>query len=222
MASRRNLMRWSCSDRPGAARACWRPTRTMRLIFADGAPGGAEDRWFAMLGEHVARLLHEAAVPLLQGRDHGEERRLARLGRDLARAHRPLDRPFQSAGLAQCRHLLRPALRARRRRHGGCALARRVRCRQRQSGFRQAPGRGRGRRAARARLVRPLPDRAGPHRPQEGGTVRHRQRRTRARHPLSRRGAGDAGAARWRQGGAASAPKASSICSRTRTASSST
>ena len=37
------------------------------LIFADGAPGGAEDRWFAMLGEHVARLLHEAAVPYCKG-----------------------------------------------------------------------------------------------------------------------------------------------------------
>jgi DNA polymerase-3 subunit epsilon/CBS domain-containing protein len=37
------------------------------LIFADGAPGGAEDRWFAMLGEHVARILHEAAVPYCKG-----------------------------------------------------------------------------------------------------------------------------------------------------------
>ena len=37
------------------------------LIFADGAPGGAEDRWFAMLAEHVSRLLHEAAVPYCKG-----------------------------------------------------------------------------------------------------------------------------------------------------------
>jgi CBS domain-containing protein len=37
------------------------------LIFAEGAPGGAEDRWFALLGEHVARLLHEAAVPYCKG-----------------------------------------------------------------------------------------------------------------------------------------------------------
>jgi CBS domain-containing protein len=37
------------------------------LIFSDGAPGGAEDRWFAMLGEHVSRLLHEAAVPDCKG-----------------------------------------------------------------------------------------------------------------------------------------------------------
>jgi DNA polymerase-3 subunit epsilon/CBS domain-containing protein len=37
------------------------------LIFADGAPGGAEDRWFALLGEHVARQLHEAAVPYCRG-----------------------------------------------------------------------------------------------------------------------------------------------------------
>jgi CBS domain-containing protein len=37
------------------------------LIFADGAPGGAEDRWFALFGEHVTRLLHEAAVPYCKG-----------------------------------------------------------------------------------------------------------------------------------------------------------
>jgi CBS domain-containing protein len=37
------------------------------LIFADGAPGGAEDRWFATLGEHIARLLHEAAIPYCKG-----------------------------------------------------------------------------------------------------------------------------------------------------------
>jgi DNA polymerase-3 subunit epsilon/CBS domain-containing protein len=37
------------------------------LIFAEGAPGGSEDRWFAMLGEHIARILHEAAVPYCKG-----------------------------------------------------------------------------------------------------------------------------------------------------------
>ena len=37
------------------------------LIFADGAPDSAEDRWFAMLGEHAARILHEAAVPYCKG-----------------------------------------------------------------------------------------------------------------------------------------------------------
>jgi len=37
------------------------------LIFAEGAPDGAEDRWFAMLGEHTARILHEAAVPYCKG-----------------------------------------------------------------------------------------------------------------------------------------------------------
>lgn len=37
------------------------------LIFAEGAPDSAEDRWFAMLGEHTARILHEAAVPYCAG-----------------------------------------------------------------------------------------------------------------------------------------------------------
>jgi DNA polymerase-3 subunit epsilon/CBS domain-containing protein len=37
------------------------------LIFSDGAPEGVEDRWFAMLGEHIARILHEAAIPYCKG-----------------------------------------------------------------------------------------------------------------------------------------------------------
>lgn len=37
------------------------------LIFAEGGPDGAEDRWFAMFGEHVSRILHEAAVPYCKG-----------------------------------------------------------------------------------------------------------------------------------------------------------
>jgi CBS domain-containing protein len=37
------------------------------LIFSDGAPDGVEDRWFATLSEHTARILHEAAVPYCKG-----------------------------------------------------------------------------------------------------------------------------------------------------------
>jgi DNA polymerase-3 subunit epsilon/CBS domain-containing protein len=37
------------------------------LIFADGAPGGADDQWFALLGEHIARFLHEASIPYCKG-----------------------------------------------------------------------------------------------------------------------------------------------------------
>ncbi len=37
------------------------------LIFAEGAPGGAEDRWFETLGTHVADILHEAGVPYCRG-----------------------------------------------------------------------------------------------------------------------------------------------------------
>lgn len=37
------------------------------LVFAEGAPGGAEDRWFEALGTHVADILHEAGVPYCKG-----------------------------------------------------------------------------------------------------------------------------------------------------------
>ena len=33
------------------------------IVFAEGEPDGAEDRWFARLGTHVAEILHEAGVP---------------------------------------------------------------------------------------------------------------------------------------------------------------
>jgi CBS domain-containing protein len=37
------------------------------LVFAQGAPDGAEDRWFARLGMHAADILHEAGVPYCKG-----------------------------------------------------------------------------------------------------------------------------------------------------------
>jgi DNA polymerase-3 subunit epsilon/CBS domain-containing protein len=37
------------------------------LVFADGAPGGAEDEWFGQLGIHIADILHEVGVPYCKG-----------------------------------------------------------------------------------------------------------------------------------------------------------
>lgn len=37
------------------------------IVFADGKPGGIEDRWFATLGTHVADILHEVGVPYCTG-----------------------------------------------------------------------------------------------------------------------------------------------------------
>jgi CBS domain-containing protein len=37
------------------------------IVFADGEPGGLEDRWFAALGTHVADILHEVGVPYCAG-----------------------------------------------------------------------------------------------------------------------------------------------------------
>jgi CBS domain-containing protein len=37
------------------------------LVFAEGEPGGAEDRWFEALGERVADILNEVGVPYCRG-----------------------------------------------------------------------------------------------------------------------------------------------------------
>jgi CBS domain-containing protein len=37
------------------------------LVFADGAPGGAEDRWFEAFAGHVADILNEVGVPYCKG-----------------------------------------------------------------------------------------------------------------------------------------------------------
>ena len=37
------------------------------IVFAEGAPDGPEDRWFAALGAHVADILHEVGVPYCAG-----------------------------------------------------------------------------------------------------------------------------------------------------------
>jgi len=37
------------------------------LVFADGAPDGAEDRWFGKLAVHIADILHEVGVPYCKG-----------------------------------------------------------------------------------------------------------------------------------------------------------
>lgn len=37
------------------------------LVFAEGAPDGPHDRWFAALAGHIADILHEAGVPYCKG-----------------------------------------------------------------------------------------------------------------------------------------------------------
>jgi DNA polymerase-3 subunit epsilon/CBS domain-containing protein len=37
------------------------------IVFAEGEPDGATDRWFAVLGGHIADILHEVGVPYCQG-----------------------------------------------------------------------------------------------------------------------------------------------------------
>ena len=37
------------------------------LVFAQGEPGGSQDRWFETLGTHVADILHEVGVPYCKG-----------------------------------------------------------------------------------------------------------------------------------------------------------
>ena len=165
------------------------------IVFADGEPGDAADRWFARFGGIVADILHEVGVPYCKGGVMAKNDAVARLARDLARAHRRLDRALQSRRPAVGRYLLRSGGRAWRRRAGEGTMARRVRRRARQCRFRQAAG-GSGRRGGeRPQHLGRLAHREWPHRSQEGGPVRHRHHRARAGDPSSSARALDAGAA---------------------------
>ena len=95
------------------------------LVFADGEPGGAQDRWFEALGGHIADILHEVGVPYCKGGVMAKNPQWRGSRRHLARAHRRLDRALEAAGPAVGRHLLRHASGARRRRALHDALARR-------------------------------------------------------------------------------------------------
>ena len=86
------------------------------LVFADGEPDGAEDRWFAALGAHVADILHEVGVPYCKG---GVMAKNPQWRGSLATWRERIADwigALQPAGPAVGRHLLRYARRARRRR----------------------------------------------------------------------------------------------------------
>ena len=66
------------------------------LIFAEGEPGGREDRWFAALGAHVADILHEVGVPYCKGGVMAKNPQWRGSVRDLAPAHRRVDRALEA------------------------------------------------------------------------------------------------------------------------------
>ena len=84
----------------------------MPSVFADGAPGSAADQWFARLGGIVADILHEVGVPYCKGGVMARNPQWRGLARDLACAHRRLDRALKSGRPAVGRYLLRSGRRA--------------------------------------------------------------------------------------------------------------
>ena len=66
-ASRCAPMQSRCWARVGGVRVLLAMDQDNALVFADGAPGGAEDQWFEQLGVHVADILHEVGVPYCKG-----------------------------------------------------------------------------------------------------------------------------------------------------------
>ena len=176
------------------------------IVFAEGEPGGAADRWFAHSARIVADILHEVGVPYCTGgimarndawRGSMATWRARVAGLDRAVPIRPICcRSTSSSILSGCTATPRwPRVVARRLRRGA------GQCR-----LRQAAGAIGRRDAARAHHVRQHAHRERPHRSQEGRPVRHRHARARAGDPPSRARARDAGAARrrgrgrsWRQ-----------------------
>ena len=158
----------ACSAPAAAARACspWiRTTPSCLPKASPAAPPTAGSRGWARI---VADILHEVGVPYCDGGVMAQERTMARLARDLARARGRLDHPLQAGRPALGRYLLRSDRRSWRHRAGAGAMARRLRRRARQRRLRQAVGARRRRNAARAQFFRRLAHRERPHRSQAG------------------------------------------------------
>ena len=79
------------------------------LVFAEGAPGGREDRWFEEFAIHITDILHEVGVPYCKGgvmAKNADWRGSVATWED---ADRALDRALAAAGSARGRHFLRSA-----------------------------------------------------------------------------------------------------------------
>ena len=83
-ASRHAPMRWPCWARPGAAKACSRWIRTTPLCSSAAIRAERRTNGSRRSAAHVADILNEVGVPYCKGGVMAQQRRLARLGRDLA------------------------------------------------------------------------------------------------------------------------------------------
>ena len=171
------------------------------LVFDDGEPAGAEDRWFETFGGHVADILHEAGVPYCKGGVMAKNAQWRGSVATWRAPHRALDRALGAKGPAVSRYLLRHARRctamAVLRWRSGARPSTRPRNRSPSpSCWSRRPASV----ALEPQPVRQDPHRGRPHRPEEGRTVRHRRRGAGAGDPPSRGRTLDAGAAGRRQG----------------------
>ena len=66
------------------------------VIFEQGEPDGEQDRWFAMLGTHVADILHEVGVPYCKGGVMASNAPWRGSVATWQAPHRPLDHALQA------------------------------------------------------------------------------------------------------------------------------
>ena len=111
------------------------------LVFAKGAPGRTAGCVVREARQPRRRHPARGRRALLQGRRHGEKSAMARIGRDLARAHRALDRPVKAGRSPGGRYFLRHARRAWRHHPDRDDLARGFRRGQRTVRLRETAGR---------------------------------------------------------------------------------
>ena len=168
----------SCSARPGRGESLLALDQDNAIVFAEGEPGGAEDRYFARLGARLADILDAVGIPYCRGgvmaREDGVARQPRRRWRKRVADWLPRSSPedllsvdiFFDARAVAWRHA------ARRRADVGGAW-------QGEPGaaFHQAARRRFARAAAAIGLFGRLKSENGRHRPEAGGIAPDRLRR---------------------------------------------
>ena len=167
------------------------------LVFAQGEPDGPEDRWFELLGTHVADILHEVGVPYCRGgvmaknsQWRGSVATWRERVTDWIATFAAGKICWRSTFFSICAASMASAALGRLRCGG-----RRFDAAKGNAGFAKLLAEAAGRSSAGSDCSAGLRDRAGADRSEERRPVRDRQRRAGAGHPPSRARTLDAGAA---------------------------
>ena len=170
------------------------------LVFADGAPGGPEDRWFEKLGIHIADILQKSACPIARAASWRKIPQWRgsvatwrkRISDGSVASSRRISCP--STYSSTCARCMEMAVFARP------SGAKRSMPRTAKSAFAKLLAEAAGSVESAFGFFRPIKNQGGPDRSEKDRPVRHRDHGACARHPPSCRGTFDASSACRRQG----------------------